>query len=342
MKNLRRILCTILCFVMIFTTGITAFADTASAAAGDSALEDGTYTFGVMTSTKMFKITPEDNGTCQAVVKDGKITATIRLSGDGYSRLYIGPAEEAAALEASNPNAAAFIPYKKDADGKYTYEVPVEALNTPIQLSARGTRWYDRVIVFYNVLPQPVKASYTIQGDTLRLRWTKAEEPYISGYEIACAYDAEFTDPVPVETMIDGQNTTSAKVYLEKGDTYYLKVRSIITIDGLQAYSDWSNAVAAKNITVAKPKLSSVTAGTSKAIVKWTKKAVTGYEIQYGTSPTFKASKTIKIGKASTVSKTIKSLKKGKTYYFRIRSYQKTADGVCYSDWTAKKSIKIK
>ena len=117
MKNLRRILCTILCFVMIFTTGITAFADTASAAAGDSALEDGTYTFGVMTSTKMFKITPEDNGTCQAVVKDGKITATIRLSGDGYSRLYIGPAEEAAALEASNPNAAAFIPYKKDADG---------------------------------------------------------------------------------------------------------------------------------------------------------------------------------------------------------------------------------
>lgn len=327
---------------MIFTTGITAFADTASAAAGDSALEDGTYTFGVMTSTKMFKITPEDNGTCQAVVKDGKITATIRLSGDGYSRLYIGPAEEAAALEASNPNAAAFIPYKKDADGKYTYEVPVEALNTPIQLSARGTRWYDRVIVFYNVLPQPVKASYTIQGDTLRLRWTKAEEPYISGYEIACAYDAEFTDPVPVETMIDGQNTTSAKVYLEKGDTYYLKVRSIITIDGLQAYSDWSNAVAAKNITVAKPKLSSVTAGTSKAIVKWTKKAVTGYEIQYGTSPAFKASKTIKIGKASTVSKTIKSLKKGKTYYFRIRSYQKTADGVCYSDWTAKKSIKIK
>lgn len=327
---------------MIFTTGITAFADTASAAAGDSALEDGTYTFGVMTSTKMFKITPEDNGTCQAVVKDGKITATIRLSGDGYSRLYIGPAEEAAALEASNPNAAAFIPYKKDADGKYTYEVPVEALNTPIQLSARGTKWYDRVIVFYNVLPQPVKASYTIQGDTLRLKWTKAEEPYISGYEIACAYDAEFTDPVPIDSIVNGQETTSAKIYLEKGDTYYLRVRSILTIDGLQAYSDWSNAVAAKNIAVAKPKLSSVTAGTSKAIVKWTKKAVTGYEIQYGTSPDFKASKTIKIGKASTVSKTIKSLKKGKTYYFRIRSYQKTADGVCYSDWTAKKSIKIK
>ena len=342
MKNLRQILCTILCFAMIFTTGMTAFADTSAAAAGDAALEDGTYTFGVMTNTKMFKITPEDNGTCQAVVKDGKITATIRLSGDGYSKLYMGSSEEAAALEASNPNASAFIPYIEDADGKYTYEVPVEALNTPIHLSARGTKWYDRVIVFYNVLPQPVKASYTIQGDTLRLKWTKAEEPYISGYEIACAYDAEFTDLVPIETIAEGQNTTSAKVYLEKGDTYYLKVRSILTIDGLQAYSDWSNVVAAKNITVAKPKLSSVTAGTSKATLKWTKKAVAGYEIQYGTSSTFKSAKTVKIEKASTVSRTIKSLKKGKTYYFRIRSYKKTADGVCYSGWTTKKSVKIK
>ena len=100
--------------------------------------------------------------------------------------------------------------------------------------------------------------------------------------------------------------------------------------------------VAAKNITVAKPKLSSVTAGTSKATVKWTKKAATGYEIQYGTSSTFKSAKTVRIGKASTVFKVIKNLKKGKTYYFRIRSYKNTADGVCYSGWTTKKSVKIK
>ena len=149
-------------------------------------------------------------------------------------------------------------------------------------------------------------------------------------------------DPVPIDSIVNGQETTSAKIYLEKGDTYYLRVRSILTIDGLQAYSDWSNVVAAKNITVAKPKLSSVTAGTSKATVKWTKKAATGYEIQYGTSSTFKSAKTVRIGKASTVFKVIKNLKKGKTYYFRIRSYKNTADGVCYSGWTTKKSVKIK
>ena len=100
--------------------------------------------------------------------------------------------------------------------------------------------------------------------------------------------------------------------------------------------------VTAKNITVSKPKLSSVTAGTLKAAVKWTKKSVTGYEIQYATSSSFKSAKTVKISKSSTVSRTIKNLKKGKTYYFRIRAYKNTADGVCYSAWSAKKSVKIK
>lgn len=342
MKHLRYFLCMIICLAMIFTTGMAAFADTSAVSANETVLEDGTYTFGVITNTKMFKITAEDKDTCQAVVKDGKITATIRLSGDGYSKLYMGSAEEATALEAADKNSSKFIPFTVDADGKYTYEVPVEALYTSIKLSARGSRWFDREIVFYNVLPKPVKASYTIQGDTLCLKWTKAAEQGVSGYEVACAYDADFTDLVPIETIVNGQNTTSSKIYLEKGDTYCLKVRSIITIDGLQTYSDWSNAVTAKNITVSKPKLSSVTAGTSKAVVKWTKKTVTGYEIQYSTSSAFKSAKTVKIGKAATVSRTIKNLKKGKTYYFRIRSYKNTADGVCYSAWTTKKSVKIK
>ena len=342
MKHLRQFLCIIMCLVMIFTTGITAFADTEAVPSGETVLEDGTYTFGVVTNSKMFKITAEDNGTCQAVVKDGKITATIRLSGDGYSNLYMGSAEEAAALEAKDKNSSEFIPYKTDADGKYTYEVPVESLYKTIKLSARGSRWFDREIVFYNVLPEPVKASYTIQTDTLSFKWTKASEPGVSGYEVACAYDADFTDPVPIDSIVNGQGTTSTKIYLEKGDTYYLKVRSILTIDGLQAYSDWSNVVTAKNITVSKPKLSSVTAGTLKAAVKWTKKSVTGYEIQYATSSSFKSAKTVKISKSSTVSRTIKNLKKGKTYYFRIRAYKNTADGVCYSAWSAKKSVKIK
>ena len=342
MKHLRHFLCIILSLAMIFTTGIAAFADTSAVSSDKTYLEDGTYTFGVITNTKMFKITAEDNGTCQAVVKDGKITATIRLSGDGYSKLYMGSAEEAAALEAKDKNSSEFIPYKVDTDGKYTYEIPIEALYKTIKLSARGSRWFDREIVFYNVLPEPVKASYTIQGDILSFKWTKAAEQGVSGYEVACAYDADFTDLVPVETIVNGQNTTSTKVHLEKGDTYYLKVRSIITIDGLQAHLDWSNVVAAKNITVSKPKLSSVTAGTSKAVVKWTKKAATGYEIQYATSSAFKSAKTVNISKSSTVSRTITNLKKGKTYYFRIRSYKKTADGICYSSWTTKKSVKIK
>ena len=59
MKHLRQFLCIIMCLVMIFTTGITAFADTEAVPSGETVLEDGTYTFGVVTNSKMFKITAE-------------------------------------------------------------------------------------------------------------------------------------------------------------------------------------------------------------------------------------------------------------------------------------------
>ena len=39
---------------------------------------------------------------------------------------------------------------------------------------------------------------------------------------------------------------------------------------------------------------------------------------------------------------TIKSLKKGKTYYFRVRAYTKKNGKTVYGNWGNKKRIKIK
>jgi hypothetical protein len=83
--------------------------------------------------------------------------------------------------------------------------------------------------------------------------------------------------------------------------------------------------------------------------VTWKKKSgVTGYEIQVSTSSKFKKSKTktYKVAKQKTTSKTIKSLKSGKKYYVRIRSYKTvTVNGkkdTKYSAWSAKKSVTVK
>ena len=74
--------------------------------------------------------------------------------------------------------------------------------------------------------------------------------------------------------------------------------------------------------------------------VKWKKnKAVNGYQIQYSTNKKFTSgSKTVTVNKNSTVSKTVKKLKKGKKYYVRIRTY----NGKYYSAWSTPKSVKVK
>lgn len=90
--------------------------------------------------------------------------------------------------------------------------------------------------------------------------------------------------------------------------------------------------------------LSSVkNAASKKMVVKWKRHAaVTGYQIQYSVSGNFKNSKTISIAKNSTTSKTITNLKKGKNYYVRIRTYKKSGNTTLYSEWSKKKSVKIK
>ena len=80
-----------------------------------------------------------------------------------------------------------------------------------------------------------------------------------------------------------------------------------------------------------------------KMTVKWKKiRSATGYELQYATNRGFtKGLKKARITKASTVSKVIKKLKKGKTYYVRIRTYKKVNGKKLYSGWSKVKKLKI-
>ena len=76
---------------------------------------------------------------------------------------------------------------------------------------------------------------------------------------------------------------------------------------------------------VARPAVSSATnSAAGKMTVKWGKDAkATGYQIQYCPDKTFKTgNKSVSINSASTVSKVIGNLAKGKTYYVRIRTFK--------------------
>ncbi len=79
-------------------------------------------------------------------VADGGMSCVLTLSGTGYGKLFMGTGEAAAAADE-----ASFIPYVEDAEGKYTYTVPVEALDKDTDCAAwsiKKEQWYDRVLVF--------------------------------------------------------------------------------------------------------------------------------------------------------------------------------------------------
>lgn len=87
----------------------------------------------------------------------------------------------------------------------------------------------------------------------------------------------------------------------------------------------------------------SLKAGKKQLTVRWKKSAgVSGYEIQYGLKKNFKGAKTVTVSKAKTVKKVIKGLKKGKTYYVRIRAFNTVNGSKYYSAWSKALKAKVK
>ena len=79
-----------------------------------------------------------------------------------------------------------------------------------------------------------------------------------------------------------------------------------------------------------------------QATIRWAKvKNVDGYVVEYSTKANMKSAKKKNV-KASTISLTVKNLKKGKKYYVRVRGYKVINGQKVYTQYSAKKAVKIK
>lgn len=79
-----------------------------------------------------------------------------------------------------------------------------------------------------------------------------------------------------------------------------------------------------------------------KVILKWSKNSsASGYQIQYSKKSSFKNKKTKTIKSGSKGKIALKKLKKGKTYYIRVRSYKTVAGKKTYSSWSYVRSVRI-
>jgi len=92
---------------------------------------------------------------CVLEVTDEGMTAEMTLSGDGYEKLFMGTAADAD----KSTEADWHMWSDEDGDGRYTYTIPVEALDTDIDCAAfsfRKQTWYDRTLVFKSETLQAV------------------------------------------------------------------------------------------------------------------------------------------------------------------------------------------
>lgn len=80
-----------------------------------------------------------------------------------------------------------------------------------------------------------------------------------------------------------------------------------------------------------------------KAKVIWNKLTYTsGYQLQYSTNSSFASgNKTVNVKGGASYNTLVSNLVKGKTYYFRIRTYKVISGKNVFSTWSGKKSVKI-
>lgn len=121
---------------------------------------DGEYEIDVDSSSSMFRITK-----AVLTVESGRMSAIITLSGKGYGKLFMGSSNEAEEADEEE-----FIPYEEDAQGAYTYRIPVEFLNKEIACAAwsiKKEKWYDRDLVFkVDSLPEGAVDTTAVTSDT--------------------------------------------------------------------------------------------------------------------------------------------------------------------------------
>lgn len=102
---------------------------------------DGLYTVGVTSNSNMFRVVK-----CVLRVEDGRLSASLTLSGKGYGYLFVGSAEEAAAAPRDT-----WAPYTQDSEGRHAFVIDIPALDTDLAVAAysiKYSKWYDRTLHF--------------------------------------------------------------------------------------------------------------------------------------------------------------------------------------------------
>ncbi len=225
---------------------------------------------------------------------------------------------------------------KKDQDYTVTYSNNKKAGTATVTISGianyTGTAKTTFKIVNKVNNVKAASAGY----NSVKLSWDKLNNA--TGYKI---YRAEKKDGSYkcIKTISDKDTTTYTDKKLTCGKKYYYKVAPYKS----STVGKKSSAVSAKP-SLAKPKSVAATAKGSKTVnVSWKKvSGASGYEVYRADSKKGTYKKVATIKKGSTVSYKNKKLKKGTTYYYKVRAYRTVGKKKVYSSYSSVVSAKAK
>ena len=161
-----------------------------------------------------------------------------------------------------------------------------------------------------------------------------------SGYKIYMATSKKGSYKY-VGKIDNSENLQFVKDQLESGKTYYFKVLAYKNVNDILIQSDYSNIKSAKTIKIVT--ITELKAGNKELTVYWNSvNSASGYEVYISTTKSGKYTKAVTIKDGKKTYYTIKNLKKNKSYYVKVRSYQVISGKKVYSKYSKIQSIKLK
>ena len=137
--------------------------------------------------------------------------------------------------------------------------------------------------------------------------------------------------------------TSYTRTGLKTGTKYTYKVRAYKNADKEKLYSSYSKAASAKPALSKAAGVKAKNSKGKKAAVSWKKvSGASGYEVYRSTKKKAGFKKITTIKKNGTVKYTNKKLKKGKTYYYKIKAYRTVNSKKVYASFSNTAKVKIK
>lgn len=224
---------------------------------------------------------------------------------------------------------------KKDVDYSVKYASGRKSVGKyAVTVTLKGNYSGTKTLSFTIYPAAPGKISVSQSTGSMKASWSKVSG--VSGYKV---YLYKGSKCVSSKT-VSYKTTSYTFRKLSSGTTYTVKVKAYKTVSGTNY---WSGTKSLETAT--RPKTPSITylkSGSKSAKIKWSNvSGESGYQVYCATkrNGTYKKAITLK---SNDIDTTIKSLTKGKTYYFKVRAYKKTASGTVYSSYSSVRSVKVK